>query len=306
MGAAPRARSRAPSSSARTTERWRPPVHPRAMVRYDFPSSSKAGQGEPDEVVDPVEEGAGGLLAEHEVAHGGVEARQRAQLLDPVRVGQEAAVEDEVGVEGHAVLVPEGHHRRAHARLRLVAEQLGDPLAQLVDVQLAGVDDDVGPGPHRLEESALVDDGLGHLALGDGMAAPGALEPAHQDVLGGVEVDELDPVALGPQGVDGGKGLFHPGPPAPADHQGDAVLDGPGPAHHGGHLAQQRRGHVVDHVPAGVLEGGRRGRPPRPGHAGDDQIVAQLPVLTVRAVPGRPRPRAQAHSHPGGAPRATA
>ena len=80
----------------------------------------------------------------------------------------------------------------------------------------AGVDDDVGPGPHRLEQPALVGDGLGHLALQDGMAPPGALEAPHEDVLGGVEVDELDPMALGPQRVDGGEGLFDPRPAAAA------------------------------------------------------------------------------------------
>ena len=116
MGAAPRARSRAPSSSASATERCRPPVQPRAMVRYDLPSSSKAGSRAADEIVDPVEEGAGRLLAQDEVAHGLVEARQRAEVLDPVGVGQEPAVEDEIGVEGQAVLVAERHHRHAHAR----------------------------------------------------------------------------------------------------------------------------------------------------------------------------------------------
>ncbi len=158
----------------------------------------EGGQEQPHQVVDPVEEGPGGLLAHDEVPHGLVEPRQGTQLLHPVGIGQEPAVEDEVGVEGQAVLVPERHHRHAHARLRVVAEEVGDPLAQLVDVELGRVDHDVGPGPHGLEEPALVGDGLGHLAFQDGVAPAGALEAPHQDVLGGVEIDELDAMALGP------------------------------------------------------------------------------------------------------------
>ena len=140
----------------------------------------------------------------------------------------------------------------------------------------AGVDHDVGPGPDRLQEATLVGDGLGHLPLQDGMAAPGPLEPPHQDVLGGVEVDELDPVSLGSQRVDGGEGLFDTRPAAPSEHEGHPVLGGPGPAHDLGHLAQQGGGHVVDHVPAGVLEGCRGRGPSRPRHAGDDQVVAHV------------------------------
>ncbi len=48
-------------------------------------------------------------LAEHVVAHGRVAAVERAQLLDPVRVREEAAVEDEVDVERQPVLVAEAH-----------------------------------------------------------------------------------------------------------------------------------------------------------------------------------------------------
>ena len=88
-------------------------------------------------------------------------------------------------------------------------------IAELVDVQLAGVDHHVGPVPQGLEEAALVADGFFHLVAGDGVAPPGPLEPPHEDVLGGVEVDDPDPVALGLQRVDGGERLLRAGPRRP-------------------------------------------------------------------------------------------
>ena len=61
-----------------------------------------------------------------------VEAGQGPQLVDVVRVGQEADVEGEVGVARRPVLEPEGLQRQGELALVLGAEQvLGDPPAQL-------------------------------------------------------------------------------------------------------------------------------------------------------------------------------
>src|SRR5690606_28201437 len=55
------------------------------------------------------------VLVEHVPADGLVEAGVGAQLVHPVRVGQEPAVEHDVDVERQAVLVPEGHDPGLHA-----------------------------------------------------------------------------------------------------------------------------------------------------------------------------------------------
>ena len=84
-----------------------------------------------------------------------------------MRVGQEAGVEDEVDVEREAVLVAEGDDARLQPGLRLAREQVEQPVAQLVDVELGGVDDHVGLGLHRLEQLPLALDALPHpFALG--------------------------------------------------------------------------------------------------------------------------------------------
>src|SRR5204862_4652775 len=47
VGSKPRLARSLASSSAMTTERWRPPVHPTATERYDLPSLTKAGSSRP-------------------------------------------------------------------------------------------------------------------------------------------------------------------------------------------------------------------------------------------------------------------
>ncbi len=62
-----------------------------------------------------------------------------------MRVREEAAVEDEVDVEGQAVLVPERHTFTCIPSVaRMLPEQLVQAIAQLVHVEVRRVDDEVG------------------------------------------------------------------------------------------------------------------------------------------------------------------
>ena len=78
------------------------------------PPSANAGICHSSSVDDVVQEVLGRLLAEHVRRDWLVESRERAQRLDPVGVGQEAAVKDEVDVARQAVRVAEGDQRDAH------------------------------------------------------------------------------------------------------------------------------------------------------------------------------------------------
>src|SRR3989440_8521094 len=69
-----------------------------------------AGQQEPEQVPHPGEELPGRLLPEHVAAYPAVQAGEGPELLHPVGVREEADIEDQVGVEGDAVLVAEGDH----------------------------------------------------------------------------------------------------------------------------------------------------------------------------------------------------
>src|SRR3954451_15097128 len=89
-----------------------------------------AGKQQSEQPVELVEELARPALREHVVAHRRVASRERAQLIDPVRVGKEAAVEHEVDVEREPVLVPERHDVHLERRFRgVLREQLAQAVA---------------------------------------------------------------------------------------------------------------------------------------------------------------------------------
>jgi len=84
-----------------------------------------------------------------------------AELGDVVRVLHEPDVEDEVGLERDPVLEAEADQLdREAVRIGRLAEPVEDPLAQLAERQVRGVDDDVGHGLDGLQQLALAGDGL--------------------------------------------------------------------------------------------------------------------------------------------------
>src|SRR5436190_7304527 len=79
-----------------------------------------ARERELEQPVELVEEVARLRLAQHVVAHTPVFARQRTQLVDPVRIREKAAVEHEVDVERQSVLVTERDDVHLQPRLGLI------------------------------------------------------------------------------------------------------------------------------------------------------------------------------------------
>ena len=70
---------------------------------------------------------------------------QRPQRLVPVRVREEADVHHDVGVERQAVLEPEALDRDLQSLPSTALVERGDQLGlQLVDVELGGVDHQIG------------------------------------------------------------------------------------------------------------------------------------------------------------------
>ena len=130
-----------------------------------------------------------GLLAVHdEVAHGGVEARQRTQLGIVVGVRQEAHVDHQVGVDRGAVLEAERVDRDGQSGAFLArSEQRADRRLELWREHRGGVDDVMGALAQREQQVALALD-----ALGDGgavgaerMAAPARLVAGDELLVGG-------------------------------------------------------------------------------------------------------------------------
>ncbi len=211
---------------------------------------------------------------EHVVAHACVRPGEWAQFLDPVRVGQEPAVEDEVDVDRQTVLVAERHDARLErAGTAVAVEQLAQPVAQLVDVELAGVEHDVGTALELTEELTLVGDALGHAFIGrQRVLAAALLVPAHQHVVGGVEEQHAGARAHPPQLGERGHEVVDELARAHVDHEAE-LLGTLGALPELGDLDDERGRQVVDHEEAEILEHVGRGRPPRTRHAGDDGDV---------------------------------
>src|SRR5437764_232493 len=67
-----------------------------------------------------------------------------AEARHKMRIGQEAHVEDKVGVARHAEAVSETHNGNEHGALVGILETLGDKVAQLMHVELRCINDYVG------------------------------------------------------------------------------------------------------------------------------------------------------------------
>ena len=79
-----------------------------------------------------------------------VASGQRAELGHEMRIGQEADIEHQVGIVGHAVLESEADAGDQNVFLgRLFLEALGQVRAQFVHVEFRSVDDQVGNGADR-------------------------------------------------------------------------------------------------------------------------------------------------------------
>ena len=166
-----------------------------------------AGGDELEQLGVAVEELLGAGLVEDVAGHLLVEAGEGAQLRDPVRVGQEAAVHDQVGVDRQAVLEAEGHDGGPQLRL-LVAGELGVHLgAQLVHVEAGGVDHQVGVAAQLAQQVALGGDAVDDPAVAlERVRAAHRLEAAHQGVVGGLQEDDPPGDAAWPPGRRGTRG----------------------------------------------------------------------------------------------------
>src|SRR5215207_7063664 len=214
--------------------------------------------------------GLGSLL--DVLAHLGVHAGFRAQVIDVVRVGQETDVEGEVGIAWRPVLEPEGQQGEGELAGLLLSQQLfGDLAAQLSPGQVAGLDHLVGALTQRRQQLALGPNPLDDPAFrSQRVAAAGLLVAVEQGLLVGLEEEDHRPQPFGLEVVEHLQQVVEV---LTAAHVGDdrgaldaAALVAEELAEAGDHPRRQ----VVDAEVAAVLEGGDRLRLARARVAGDD------------------------------------
>src|SRR5581483_5491603 len=121
------------------------PRAPDAHREVRLPFRDEPRDHEAEERPEPSHELPVGLLASHVGLDRLVGADERAELVDPVRVGQEADVDDEIGVAGGPVLVSERDDRDLQVGFgRGVRKGVAQPLPKLVRGEARGVEDQVG------------------------------------------------------------------------------------------------------------------------------------------------------------------
>ena len=191
---------------------------------------------------------------------------------DVVRVLHEPDVEDEVRLERHAVLEPEADELEGELVGPDVGGQRGEqPLAELAQRQVRGVEDDVRLAPDGVEPAALLGDRAGDPALvAERMAVAGLAEPPDQDVVARLEEDDPrpDPAALERAAHRRQRERRVAGPDVEDDrHAREPLAIGRDEL---GQVGQQLTGQVVDDGVAEVLEQLGGGRLAAAGQPADD------------------------------------
>src|SRR5579871_1310157 len=270
---------------------------PRAAERdreVALPLALVARQREQQQGVDAVEELLRVVAPQHPVCDARVEPGTVPQLLDEEGVGEEPAVDHEVGVARQAVLVAEGDQSHRHRARVGTLDEVAQRRAQLVGGEGARVEDAIGDLAQGEQRVALAADAVGdRAALGGGVRAPGLAEAAHEHVVVGLEVEDLDDGARRAQlGEHAGEVEQEP-PRAHVDAQRDApdllarALPQLEEARH------QRHRQIVDAVEAEVLEHVQRGALARARHPRDHEHVQRAPhALRQLARRRRPLPAA--------------
>ena len=236
-------------------------------------------------------------LALHVAHHRRVVAGERLQGGHEVGVGQEAAVEHQVGLGGHAELVAERHHGEDDGR-GLVADVvvLADVVAELVHRVVRGVQHEVGhlaDGPQRLP---LLPDALdGRLVDGQRVRPPRLVVAAGQRLLVGLQEEQADGHPLAAQMAQHARELLQE-LRLPDVHHQRRSLQLVVPRHQVGEGRDQRAGKVVHAEPAHVLQRAGHVRLARAGEARDDEDLRLALLLAAVGAEGGHRRAARAGS----------
>src|SRR5438552_285055 len=250
-------------------------------------------QGEGEEVEHAAEELLALLAAQHPVGDRRVGPGPGPQLLDEEGVGEEAAVERQVGVGRQAVLVAERDEGDRH-RTRLGAlDEVAPRAAQLVHGERARVEDAAGDLAQRPQLLALAPDAVGeHAALGRGMRAARLAEAAHEHVVARLEVEHLERDAARAQPLEDAREFVEEVPLAHVEAERHAPHLLARALPHLDEAGDERHRQVVDAVEAQVLEhldGGALARAGEPGHDHEVETLGHT-KLGARPVLGRCAP----------------
>ena len=252
-----------------------------------------------EEAIQVAQELACDGLPQDEVAHGLGLAGMLTQLGAVERVLHEAHVEDEVGLQRHAVLEAEADDLQGQlVGTWLRPQRIDDALAQLLEGEAGGVDGRLRHLADLVEQGALARDRRADavVLVVERVPVPSLRVAPDEDLVAGLEEDDLGFDVTAVERSQGRCQRHRRITLAHVQHDGHAVVARGVVRHELGEVSQQLDGHVVDDGVAEVLEDLAGGRLPGPREPGDDGHV-----LVARPVGGRQSLRHRTLSRAGGA-----
>ena len=147
-------------------------------------------------------------LAAEKIDHGRVQSGQRTQLRLPMWIGQATHIEYKIGVGGYAVFEPKRFEQQRHRFAGRLVHAGANQLAQLVEIGVAGIDDQIGAGDDRLQQAPFLLDRFPqrNVAQRQGMPTPGFAVALEQRLVVGLQKQHIHPQVAGAQfGQRGGK-----------------------------------------------------------------------------------------------------
>ena len=204
----------------------------------------------------------------------GILAGIAAKAGNEMGIGQETDVEDEIGVRRDAKLVAETHDGHEHRTLVGILETLGDEVAQLVDVELSGIDNHVSEFADGFHESALVTQTFADgERFAEGMWAPCFAVAAEKSIVVGVDENQSDGVILA-EVLQKKRKLFQLHTFAGVHKQSGAGEIAFASGVQLGKDGNQFDGKIIDAIEAHVFEGAENGAFAGPGETSkDDKLV---------------------------------
>src|SRR5918996_2230258 len=214
-----------------------------------------AGEQDGEQVLDPSQHVMCLLVAHDVVLDRFIQAGQRSELIDPVRIRKKPDVEHEVCVQGQPELVAERDHGRLETLRRVVAVEIrSETRSQFAHRDLGRIDDEVGSVPEAAHELPLPLN-AGHEAIRERMASSARLEPLLELLVGCLEIHESVVAIVAPQLLELLGRLGEESAAAHVDHESDALYLMVGlMKDERQHFANQCGGKVVDNEPAEILE----------------------------------------------------
>ena len=217
-----------------------------------------------------------------------IETGHGAHLWVVERIGQEANVDHNVRLDGHAVLKAKREHVDIH---KLLVGKLRKSHAQLVaqrrGAQAARVDDHIGSVTHALQLQALTLNrvGRGLPRLGNGVAAAVFAVATDQHLVRSLEKHDVAAHLAILERGDGIEQLIEQALATQVAGDGEMPAHARIDADEFGELGNQTRRQVIDAKIAHVLEHVHGLRAARTGHSGDDDDIGDA-LRALRRIHG--------------------